>query len=90
VCGQEKVRISGFRDHPVHLVLIRMHLSTRPSKIAQVICFGRYLDTNIFPLGLGLFYETFRFISVTRFRTVSRTHWTGDQLVARPLRICPG
>jgi hypothetical protein len=36
-------------------------------------------------LGLGRLHETFRFISVTRSRTVSRTPWTGDQLVARPL-----
>jgi hypothetical protein len=41
-------------------------------------------------LGLGRLHETFRLISVTRSRTVSRTHWTGDQLVARPLRVCPG
>jgi hypothetical protein len=35
-------------------------------------------------------HETFRLISVTRSRTVSRTPWTGDQLVARPLCVCPG
>jgi hypothetical protein len=29
--------------------------------------------------------KTFRFTSVTRSRTVGRTPWTGDQLVARPL-----
>jgi hypothetical protein len=40
-------------------------------------------------LDLGRLHETFRFISVTRSRTVSRTPWTGDQLVARPLRVCP-
>jgi hypothetical protein len=33
--------------------------------------------------GLGRLHETFRFTSVTR----SRTPWTGDQLVARPLRV---
>jgi hypothetical protein len=36
-------------------------------------------------LGLGRLHETFRFISVTRCRTVGRTPWTGDQLVARTL-----
>jgi hypothetical protein len=41
-------------------------------------------------LGLGRLHETFRFISVTRSRTVSRTPWTGDQLVARPLLTAPG
>jgi hypothetical protein len=35
--------------------------------------------------GLGRLHETFRFTSVTRSRTVGRTTWTGDQLVARPL-----
>jgi hypothetical protein len=41
-------------------------------------------------LGLGRLHETFRFISVTRSRTVGRTPWTGDQLVARPLLTAPG
>jgi hypothetical protein len=36
-------------------------------------------------LGLGRLHETCRFISVTRSRTVSRTPWTSEQLVARPL-----
>jgi hypothetical protein len=33
--------------------------------------------------GLGRLHET----SVTRSRTVGRTPWTGDQLVARPLPV---
>jgi hypothetical protein len=41
-------------------------------------------------LGLGHLHETFRLISVTRSKTVSRTPWTGDQLVARPLLTAPG
>jgi hypothetical protein len=41
-------------------------------------------------LSLGCLHETFRFISVTRSRTVSSTPWTGDQLVARPLLPAPG
>jgi hypothetical protein len=41
-------------------------------------------------LGLGRLHETFRFISVTRSRTVGRTPWTSDQLVARPLLTAPG
>jgi hypothetical protein len=41
-------------------------------------------------LGLCRLHETFRFISVTISRTVSRTPWTGDQLVARPLLTAPG
>jgi hypothetical protein len=36
-------------------------------------------------LGLGRLHETFRFISVTRSRTIGRTPWTGDQVVTRPL-----
>jgi hypothetical protein len=57
---------------------------------------GQFLP-NFFPLwlfspilGLGRFHETFRFFSVTRSRTVSRTPWTGDQLVAKPLHVCTG
>jgi hypothetical protein len=41
-------------------------------------------------LGLGRLHETFRSISVTRSRTVGRTPWTGDQLIARPLLPAPG
>jgi hypothetical protein len=40
-------------------------------------------------LGLGRLHKTFRFISVTRSRTVGRSPCTGDQLVARPLHVCP-
>jgi hypothetical protein len=36
-------------------------------------------------LGLGRLHETFRLISVSISRTVGRTPWTGDQLIARPL-----
>jgi hypothetical protein len=41
-------------------------------------------------LGLGRLHETFRLISVTRFRTVGRTPWMGDQQVARPLLTALG
>jgi hypothetical protein len=41
-------------------------------------------------LGLGRLHETFRFISVTRSRTVGSIPWTGDQLVARSLLTAPG
>jgi hypothetical protein len=41
-------------------------------------------------LGLSRLHETFRFISVTRARTVSRIPWTGDQLVASPLLTASG
>jgi hypothetical protein len=47
-----------------------------------------YLFSQI--LDLGRLHETFHFISVTRYRTVGRTPWTGDQLVARPLLIASG
>jgi hypothetical protein len=40
-------------------------------------------------LGLGRLHETFRLISVSRSRTVGRTPWTGDKLVARPLLTAP-
>jgi hypothetical protein len=38
-------------------------------------------------LGLCRLHETFRFTSVTLSRTVGRTPWTRDQLVARPLPV---
>jgi hypothetical protein len=50
--------------------------------------FFLWLDSPI--LGLGRLHETFRFISVTRSRTVGRTPWTGDRLFARPLLTAPG
>jgi hypothetical protein len=37
--------------------------------------------------GLGRLHETLYFTTVTRSRTVGRTPWTGDQLVARPLPV---
>jgi hypothetical protein len=40
-------------------------------------------------LGLVHLHGTFRFISITRSRTVSRAPWTGNQLVARPLLTAP-
>jgi hypothetical protein len=50
--------------------------------------FSRWLYSPI--LGLGRLHKIFRFISVTRSRTVGRTPWTGGQLVARPLLTAPG
>jgi hypothetical protein len=50
--------------------------------------FSLWLYSSI--LGLGRLHETFCFISVTRSRPVSRTPWTGDQLVSRPLLRAPG
>jgi hypothetical protein len=55
---------------------------------SELYIFFLWLYSRI--LGLGRLHETFRFISVTRSRTVSRTPWTGDQLVARPLMSAPG
>jgi hypothetical protein len=40
-------------------------------------------------LGLDCLHETIRFLSVCWSRTVGRTPWTGDQLVARPLLTAP-
>jgi hypothetical protein len=37
--------------------------------------------------GLGRLHDTFLFTSVTRSRTIGRTPWWGDQLVARPLPV---
>jgi hypothetical protein len=46
------------------------------------------LQPNFWALAASM--KLFRFISVTRSRTVGRTPWTGDQLVARPLLTAPG
>jgi hypothetical protein len=55
----------------------------------DIICtLSQWLYSPI--LGLGRHHETFRFISVTRSRTVGWTPWTGDQLVARTLLTAPG
>jgi hypothetical protein len=53
-----------------------------------LLFFSLWLYSSI--LGLGCLHETFHLISVTRSRTVSRTPWTGDQLVTRPLLPAPG
>jgi hypothetical protein len=53
-----------------------------------IIFFFLWLYSPI--LGLGRLHQTFRFISVTRSRTVGWTPWTSDQLVARPLLTAPG
>jgi hypothetical protein len=53
-----------------------------------IFYFFLWLYSPIF--GLGRLHKTFRFISVTRSRTVGWTPLTGDQLVARPLCVCPG
>jgi hypothetical protein len=57
------------------------------SPYSREIIFPLWLYSPI--LGLGRLHETFYFISVTRSRTVSRTPWTCDQLVTRPLHVCP-
>jgi hypothetical protein len=71
-------------------------------EISTLVCLSSISICNLliaffFPLWLyspildfGRFHETFHFISVTTSRTVGRTPWTGDQLVARPLLTVPG
>jgi hypothetical protein len=58
-----------------------------PATFRPVAFFSLWLYSPI--LGLGRLHETFRFISVSRSRTISRSPWTGDQLVARPLLTVP-
>jgi hypothetical protein len=72
-----------------------------PSRLISLLCLLELLPSSlwyyVFPLWLyspilclGRLHKTFRFISVTRSRIVSRTPWTGDQLVASPLLTAPG
>jgi hypothetical protein len=49
--------------------------------------FFLWLYSPIF--GLSGLHKTISFVSVTRSRTVSRTPWTGDHLVAKPLLTAP-
>jgi hypothetical protein len=63
-------------------------MSDKISVIAQAVFFFLWLYSPI--LGLGSLHETFRFISVSKSRTIGRTPWTGDQLVARPLLTTSG
>jgi hypothetical protein len=65
-----------------------IELLVRVSSLSKDIFFLLCLYSPI--LCLCRLHETFRFISVTRSRTVGRTPWTGDQLVARPLLTAPG
>jgi hypothetical protein len=67
-----------------------VHALNRAATVIGVdpIYFFLWLYSPIF--GLGRLHETFRFISVSRSRTVGSTRWTGDQLVARPLLAAPG
>jgi hypothetical protein len=74
---------------PFQLLLLRVSVPQFIHKIQlQSLFFFLWLYSP--SLFLGCLHETFRFISVTRPRTVSRTPWTGDQLVARPLLTAPG
>jgi hypothetical protein len=59
-----------------------------PSLLYFNVFFPLWLYSPIF--GLGRLHETFRFISVSRSRTVGRTPRMGDQLVARPVLTAPG
>jgi hypothetical protein len=68
-------------------ILVRKREWKRPLERHTYILFPLALQPN---LGLGRLHKTFRFISVTRSRTVGRTIWLGDPLVARPLRVCHG
>jgi hypothetical protein len=82
------VFISDFVPKKVKSFLYPTILSMLLRSQSTVIFFFLWLYSPI--LGLGRLHKTFRFISVTRSRTVSRTPWTGDQLVARPLLTVPG
>jgi hypothetical protein len=79
ISDSSKLKICDFKNC-VHVL--------KRSRWKHLYFFSLWLYSPI--LGLGRLHETFRFISVTRSRTVSRTPWTGDQLVARLLLVCPG
>jgi hypothetical protein len=74
-------------DNKLHLRLKCM-CANIDVRLIRVTFFFLWLYSPI--LSLCRLHETFRFISITRSRTVVRTPWTGDQLVARPLLTAPG
>jgi hypothetical protein len=87
-------------DHDFSVCLFVCLFVCMPFILSACVCFSLCPDCHFFRtffflwlysqiLGLGRLHETFRLISVTTSRTVGRTPWTGDQLVARPLRVCP-
>jgi hypothetical protein len=57
-----------------------------PYAIVQFIFLWLYSQI----LGIDRLHETFRFITVTRSRTVGWTPWTGGQFVARTLLTALG
>jgi hypothetical protein len=75
----------------MHIIIVKI------SHIKHVAIKNYFYIHNFFPLwlytqifGLGRLHKTFRFNSRTRSGAVGRTPLTGDQLVARPLRVCLG
>jgi hypothetical protein len=81
----ENYTVRSFITCTLYFFIYCLFSSTVLSHLRQIyIIFPLALQPNS---GLGRLHETFRFTSVTRSRTVCRTPWTGDQLVARPLPV---
>jgi hypothetical protein len=88
-CGQHSVR----RIHQIYCKSLHHWITVYRTRVHTVIAFISEYSSNFFPLAiqpnscLDHLHETFRFTSVTRARTVGRTSWNGDQLVAKPLPL---
>jgi hypothetical protein len=86
-----------------YLLSLRIAKTGKPHSIGENLLFPAIKDVvktmfgtkllkyiDLIPLSNDTVGRRIHFISVTRSRTVSRTPWTGDQLVARPLLNAPG
>jgi hypothetical protein len=80
---EEAWALNGLEE-PLKKVTLSKQLSERELEMNHVLTFPLALQPNSC---LGRLHEIFRFTSVTTSRTVSRTPWTGDQLVARTLYL---
>jgi hypothetical protein len=89
-CAYEVITVILVFILMMELVVIIVVLLVVASVVVPKACNVFFLLLYSPILGLGRLHETFRFISVTRSRTVGRTPWTGDRLVARPLLTAPG
>jgi hypothetical protein len=87
--------LTAFRSSPAlaHLTNVNREMKKKSENLYLKLCqYYSFVSLWLYSpiLGLGHLHETFRFISATRSRTVGRTPWTGDQLVARPLLTALG
>jgi hypothetical protein len=75
------IQVQSVSTTPIHLIIPLYLLLLRRRRRRRLLL----LLFLLLPLGAQGIHETLRFTSVSYFKTVGRTPWTGDQPVARPL-----